>query len=260
VVANPLDGTYSIGPVPAGAVTLDLKPPGDSGFPRMQFPRSLAGTAQSEDFLMALGVVLSGTLLEDDLSPAVGVDVLALPTNGSLPPVEAVTDALGFYQTSVFPGTFDVTLLPDVLTSQLPEVQSLAVSGATTLDTTLALGALLTGTVTEPGSLLAAEDVLVAIPGVLGASAVTDALGFYSFLAPIGTHTLDVIAQGGSLEEVALESIPGVLVPGPGTVIVDLALEFATGGPTIVQGYVNEPGGSAARLRPAPLRWCQMSR
>ena len=103
-------------------------------------------------------------------------------------------------------------------------------------------GAILTGTVTNGGP--AEPDIKVEIAGVTGASDVTDGSGVYSFLAPVGTHTLTLTAEAGSLQNMALQPVTGVVVTTPGPVTQNIALSLAATGSTVVQGTVFEPNST----------------
>ncbi|MEE9125820.1 MAG: carboxypeptidase-like regulatory domain-containing protein, partial [Planctomycetota bacterium] len=177
VTANSADGTYSIGPVPSGSITFELEPPGASGFPKQQLTRSIVGpTTQTEDFGLAIGVVLSGTIVQNNgTTPEPNVEVKPIPTNGTLAPDDDDTDGSGVYQISLFPGTYTVNITPDPTNLQMPEVQTITITGATTLNVTLTLGATLTGTVTNGGT--PEPDIKVEIAGVTGASNVTNGSG-----------------------------------------------------------------------------------
>ncbi len=58
----------------------------------------------------------------------------------------------------------------------------------------------------------------------------------YSFLAPVGTHTLDLTAENGPFEDIMLDSVENVDVPAPGP--VDIMLSVAITGARVVQGTV----------------------
>ena len=46
----------------------------------------------------------------------------------------------------------------------------------------------------------------------MGTSDVTDGAGVYSFLAPVGTPTLNLTAENGFFQDMALDPVPGVVV------------------------------------------------
>lgn len=250
VTANPATGAYSIGPVPLGSVTFELEAPGDSSFPAQQMALNIFGpTVQTSDLALARGFVLSGTIMQDDGVTAEGnVEVVPLPTNGSLPPDDdKTTNGSGFFEISLFAGTYSLQLTPDPTNMQVPQSQTLVVSGDTVLNVTLSLGATLTGTVSEPDGITPAGNVRVEIPGT-AASAVTNGAGVYTFLAPVGTHTLDLTDEGGTLEDVTLAPVTGVAVATPGPVNRDITLSLAASGTTVVTGIVYEPDGVTPRL------------
>jgi len=238
VVVNPADGTYSIGPLPAGSTSFRIKPPGDTGFPVQDMPISiLAGGPQVEDLSLLAGFLLTGNILQEDgLTPEELVNILPVPLDGSVPPLSILTDASGDYSVSLFPGQYDVSYLPEITNLQLPEQQTLNITGDTLFDLNLTTGAMLTGIVTRPGGIVPAEDVQVSIPDQLDAQAVTDAAGAYSFLAPLGTHDLALQALDGSFEGFALADVTGVDVLGATS--LDFSLAFEVLGVTIVQGTV----------------------
>ncbi len=246
VTADPADGTYSIGPVPAGSMTFHFEPPRDTGYPIQNLQRQVVGpTAQAEDFMLSAGFLLSGTVLRNDgATPEEKVKVELEPLNGSLPPEDDKTNASGLYETSLFPGTYDVTFTPEVSNLQLPETRRITITADRTFDLVLTLGALLSGTVTQPGGVVPEPDVRIEIAGVLGASAVTDGNGQYSLLAPAGTHTLTLVAEDGAFEDMALAPLIGVVVPVPGPVTQDAEMTLATTGRTVVTGSVFQADGT----------------
>ena len=240
VTASAIDGSYSIALVPPGTVTFEIEPSGDTGFPRQRITRGITGpTAQTVNFPLAIGYVLSGTIVDNLGTAEANVEVKPIPTNGSLPPDDDNTDATGQYAISLFPGTYNVEITPEVTNLQLPEVRTITIGTIDrTENVTLTLGALLTGTVTLPGSATPAPDVRVEIPTVFSASAVTDGTGVYSFLAPVGTHTLDLTAENGAFEDIMLNSVSGVVVATPGPVTEDIQLVVSITGARVVQGTV----------------------
>ncbi|MHC5063943.1 MAG: carboxypeptidase-like regulatory domain-containing protein [Planctomycetota bacterium] len=243
VTANPVDGSYSIGPVPPGILDFEMKAPNDSGFPRQRISANVVGpTSQILDQPLLPGVVLSGTILQEDgFTPEMNVTVTAVPLDGSLSPVDGLSDAAGLYEMSLFPGTHRFEFTPTVANLQLPEAREYAVGGSPLLDVTLTAGAMVQGTVTDGGSPEA--DVLVEIPGVMGASDVTDGAGDYSFLAPLGTSNLNLVAQSGALLGVVFDQFEALAVTSPGPVNQNIALSPATIGSTVVAGTVFEPDG-----------------
>ncbi len=243
VTANPGDGTYSIGPVPPGSLEFELRAPDDSGFPRQRISATVVGpTAQTLDQPLLPGLVITGTILQEDgFTPEMNVTVQAVPQDGSLAPSDVLTDAAGFYEMSLFPGTHRFEFTPTVANLQLPEAREYAVGGSPLLDVTLTAGAIVQGTVRDGGSPEA--DVLVEIPGVMGASDVTDGGGNYSFLAPLGTANLNLEAQSGALLGVVFDAFEALAVTSPGPINQDIALDPATSGGTVVVGTVFEPDG-----------------
>ena len=240
VRADNNDGSYSIGPVPLGSVTFQLEAPGDTGLPVQRFTRTIVGpTVQTENFTLAFGFVLRGTILRDDgLTPAVDVDVEPIPTNGSLPPEDVTTDDVGFFEIALFPGTYDVHITPTADNQQLPELRRSTVGAPTVLDITLARGVILRGVVRHPNGSTPVADIRVEVSGVVDAEDVTDVDGNYSLLLPVGTHTIVLTARDGSLEDMALEPVTGVAVAAPGPVVRDITLVLATTGSTVVTGVV----------------------
>ena len=74
-------------------------------------------------------------------------------------------------------------------------------------------------------------------------------MGAYSFLASIATHTLTVSDEGGNFEDIALDPVPGVVVGLISPVTEDITLSVAvSGGTTVVQGTVLDPGGTPVNL------------
>ncbi len=234
------DGSYSIGPVPLGNMRFQLEAPGETGLPVQRFTRTVAGpTVQTEDFTLALGFVLRGTILMDDgVTPAREVKVEPIPVDGSLEPDDVKTDDLGFYEIALFAGTYDVRIKPDGDNQQMPETRRLTVTAPTVLDITLERGVILRGVVRHPTGGTLAEDIRVEVVGVVDADDKTNGDGEYSLLVPAGTHTLVLTAKDGPLEDVALASITGVVVAAPGPVVQNITLELATTGSTVVHGVV----------------------
>ncbi|MHC4954295.1 MAG: hypothetical protein ACYTGZ_10425 [Planctomycetota bacterium] len=245
VRADEDDGSYSVGPVPFGTVAFQLEAPGETGLPVQRFTRTVAGpTAQTEDFTLALGLVLRGTILRDDgLTPAREVKVEPLPTNGSLAPDDVKTDDLGFYEIALFPGTYDVHITPKEDNQQLPETRRVTVGAPMVLDITLKRGVLLRGVVRYPDGITLAEDIRVEVAGVVDADDKTNGDGEYSLLVPEGTHTLGLSARDGSLEDMALEPVSGVVVAAPGPVVRNITLVTATSGSTVVHGVLMSADG-----------------
>jgi hypothetical protein len=248
VVVNSVDGTYSIGPLPAGSASFRVKPPGDTGFPVQDLPISvLDGGPQVEDLSLLAGFLLTGNILQEDgLTPEELVNILPVPLDGSVPPLNVLTDAAGNYSVSLFPGEFDVSFRPEITNLQLPELQTLNITGDTLFDLNLTTGALLTGIVTEPGGVVPAEDVLVSMPDQFDAQGITDATGAYSFLAPLGTNDLALEALDGSFEGFALADVTGVDVVGATN--LDFSLAFELLGATVVRGTVYEPDGTTPAI------------
>lgn len=246
VSTSDVDGTYSIGPVPTGGVTFQLRPPDASGFPLQRFPRQVDGpTVETENFTLATGYVLSGTIVRDDgTTPESDVTVEAFPRDGSPAPEDVKTNGAGFYSISLFPGTYDIKLTPKVSNRQLPEIRAVNMNGPITLNIVLQRGAIVSGTVLEPDGITPAQDIRVEIAGVLGASDVTDGDGLYSFLAPPGTQTLQLTAVDGPFEDRALAD-EGVFVTLPGPVTANVTLVLALTGRTVVEGTVFAPDGIA---------------
>ena len=232
VTANDVTGFYSIDLVPPGTVIFEIEPSGDTGFPRQRITRTISGpTAQTVNFPLAIGVIVNGTIWRNGgvgVTPEANVEVKPIPTNGSLPPDDDDTDAAGFFEISLFPGTYNVEFTPETTNLQLPEVQTFTVGNVNLpgQDLELTLGVVLTGTVTEPGGVNPAPDIRVEIPNIFKASDVTDGAGMYSFLAPIGTHTLDLTAEDGPFEDIMLDSVANVIVPAGGPVDITLSVSI----------------------------------
>ena len=245
VRANEDDGSYSIGPVPLGNMTFQLEAPGETGLPLQRFARFVAGpTLQTEDFTLALGLVLRGTILLDDgVTPAREVKVEPKPTDGSLAPDDVKTDDLGYYEIALFPGTYDVHIKPNGDNQQLPEIRRLTVNAPTVLDITLERGVILRGVVRHPNGATLAEDIRVEVAGVFDADDKTNGDGEYSLLVPAGTHTLTLTANDGPLEDTALAPVTGVVVAAPGPVVRNITLALATTGSTVVHGVVLSADG-----------------
>lgn len=245
VQTNQTTGTFSIGPVPPGVNNFEFKPPEDSRYPIQRWARNILGpTTQTEDFSLAKGFLLSGTILQDDAAtPEANVKVTPQPTNGSLAPDKSTTDSLGRFETSVFAGTYNVEIKPDPTNLQLIETRTVTILADTTLDVTLTRGAILTGTVYQPDGTTPEPNIKVEIPNVSGASDTTNGSGVYSFLAPVGTHTLDLFAKGGTYQDQALASVSGVVVTAPGPVTKNITLALAVTGTTVVTGTVFAPDG-----------------
>ena len=247
VASDETDGSYTIDLVPPGTVYFEVEAPGDSGFPRQRLTRQITGpTTQTVNLTLAAGYILSGTILQDDgITPEQNVEVRAVPDMGAmLPPNytegedEDDTDVAGQFEISVFPGTYDIEIVPEATNLQLPELRTFSITSNMVLNVTLIRGVELTGTVSVPGGGAPAPDIRVEIPGVFHAYDVTDGGGVYSFLAPEGTHALDLTAEDGQSEYVALDSITDVVVAAPGPVTEDITLSVSTTGTRIVQGTV----------------------
>jgi len=246
VSANPASGMYTIGPVPIGSMIFEIDPPGDSGLPKQQFTRQIAGPSpETEDFPLAKGFVLNGVIFQQGgVTPEGDADIRALPTNGSLAPGGDTSDNVaGDYNISLFAGTYNLQITPQLGTFQLPQTTSITIGGDTTLNVTLTQGAPLTGIVLQPDGATPAEDVQVEIVGATGASAITDVIGAYTFIAPGGTHTLTLTDTGGPFEGIAIDPVTGVVVIPPVPTIQNITLTLATTGSTVVTGTVFAPDG-----------------
>ena len=246
VTSSAADGSFSFGLVPPGSVTLRLEADDDSGFPRqdLTFKVPASGT-QMTDLMMRKGYVVMGTIFQSDgVTPEDNTKVQPTPIKNVLEPDKDKSDATGAYVVSVFGGTYDFVLTPDDQNSlHLPESVRIVVTSDMTVDFTLTLGARVMGNVTQPGGLVGEQDIRVEIEGVTGASDVTDGNGDYSFVAPIGTHTLKLTAEKGNYEDIALDSVSGVVVSAPGPITRDIEMVLATTGTRVVTGTVLEPDG-----------------
>ena len=246
VSANDVSGIYTIGPVPIGSMIFDIEAPGDSGFPRQQFTRQIDGfSPEIEDFSLAKGFVLKGVIFQQDgVTPEGDADIDALPTNGSLAPDNDRSDTVtGDYFISLFAGTYNLQITPQLGTFQLPQTTSITIGGDTTHNVTLTQGAVVAGIVLQPDGVTPAEDVRIEIVGVPGASAITDVNGVYTFIAPGGTHTLKLTDTGGPFEGIAIDPVTGVVVIPPVPTIQNITLALATTGSTVVTGTVFAPDG-----------------
>jgi hypothetical protein len=246
VEANPVTGTYTIGPVPTGSMIFEIDAPGDSGLPKQQFTRPISGPSpETEDFALASGFVLDGVIFQQDgVSPEGDADIDALSTNGSLDPGGDRSDTVtGSYVISLFAGTYNLQIEPQLGNFQLPQTTSITITGDTTLDVTLTQGAPVGGIVLQPDGATPAEDILIEIVGATGASATTDAIGAYTFIAPGGTHTLTLTDTGGPFEGIALDPVTGVVVSPPVPTIENITLTLSATGSTVVTGTVFQPDG-----------------
>jgi hypothetical protein len=122
-------------------------------------------------------------------APEGNVDVELVPSNGAVAPDDDRTDGSGRYRIALFPGTYEMRITPRPDNPQLPESRTVRIVGPTVLDVTLARGAMLEGIVRDPSG-TPTERIRVGIAGIPWAADTTDGSGFYSFLAPEGTHTL----------------------------------------------------------------------
>ena len=246
VTANDVSGMYTIGPVPIGSMIFEIEPPGDTGFPKQQFTRPINGPSpETEDFPLARGFVLSGVIYEEGGVTTEGdADIEALPTDGSLAPDDDTSDTdTGSYNISLFAGTYSLQISPQDGTVQLPQTTSITIIGDTLHNVTLTEGAPVLGTVLQPDAATPAEEIRVEIVGATGASAITNVIGQYAFIAPGGTHTLTLTDEGGPFEGIAIDPVTGVVVFPPLPTIQDITLALATTGSTVVTGTVYAPDG-----------------
>lgn len=244
--ASASDGSYSIGPVPLGSVTFVVAPSSDTGFPEQEVPHTISSSgAVTEDLMLVAGVVVQGTVLEDDGVTGADCTVQFVPADGDLRTQAVATDGAGDWTVSVFPGDYEVVRTPnDPGDLQLPESEMVTITAATTLDATLTAGVVLQGTVLEPDGGTPASDVHVALAGVPTSSDTTDALGGYSFLAPVGTFDLVLTGTTERWMYTPLEDVTGVVVTAPGPVTQDVTLSLSTTGSTVVTGMVFAPDGT----------------
>jgi len=239
------DGTFSIGPVPAGSVTFRLEPDEDDvAYPEQDQTVLLAGPAQLVDFQLDPGYLLSGVLLAEGGGPLDEVEVEAFPVGGSPAPEDVESDEFGNYSLRLLPGQYTVRFSPDTDDLQLPEERSVTVAMDMTLSFNFVQGVKVSGTVTEPGGLTDADDVRVEVEGVFGAYDVTNEDGDYEFLVPAGTYDVTFTAEDGVLEDFALADSDDVVVAGPGTTTLDVELSLALTGSVVVSGVVYESDGT----------------
>ena len=246
VTANGTSGIYTIGPVPIGSMIFEIEPPGDTGFPKQQFTRQIGGPSpQTEDFALARGFVLNGVIFQQGgVTPEGDADIEALPTDGSLAPDDDRSDTdTGDYNISLFAGTYNLQITPQLGTFQLPQTTLITIGGDTTLNVTLTQGAPVLGIVLQPDAATPAEEIRVEIVGATGASAITDFIGAYTFIAPGGMHTLTLTDEGGPFEGIAIDPVTGVVVIPPVPTIQNITLALATTGSTVVTGTVFAPDG-----------------
>ena len=246
VSANAATGMYTIGPVPIGSMIFEIEPPGDSGLPKQQFTRQINGPSpETEDFMLTRGFVLNGVIFQQGgVTPEGDADIAALPTDGSLAPDDDRSDTnTGAYVISLFAGTYNLQIEPEPGTFQLPQTTSITINGDTTLNVTLTQGAPVLGTVLQPDAATPAEEIRVEIVGATGASAITNFIGEYTFIAPGGTHTLTLTDEGGPFEGIAIDPVTGVVVVPPVPTNQDITLALATTGSTVVTGTVFAPDG-----------------
>lgn len=246
VTANAVDGTYTIEPVPLGAVTFVVDPTGDTGFPVQELARTIATSgAVIEDLALAIGVVVDGTILEDDGLTGANATVSMVSTTGAALPQETDTDPGGFYRISVFLGEYEQIRTPnDDLDLQLPESELVTIAAATTIDATLVPGVVLQGAVLEPDGVTPAESIRVEIEGLATSSDVTDGLGEYSFLAPVGTHVLLLTGTTERYLYTAIDPVTGVVVTDPGPITEDFTMALTTTGSNVMSGTVFEDDGA----------------
>ena len=249
VKSSDADGTYSIDLMPPGTISFELQPPGHTGYPRQLIILDIVGpTTQSEDLALAPGHVLRGTILQDNgVTPEADVTVRAVPINGSLPPDDDddsdVTDAAGKFAISLFPGFWDILVIPEPNNQLAPEVRSFPVMKDLVLNVPLERGVMLTGTVTDPGGVTPLPDIRVEIPDVPETFSVTNGEGTYSLLAPVGIHTLKLTAEDGPFAAILLDPVANVVVAPPGPVTEDIMISVATTGSRVVQGTVYATDG-----------------
>lgn len=253
-------GNFTTGLLPpSNTITFDVEPPGASGFPR-QLLSVPTGTLDQVGLTLTLqsGFIVTGVVRFSDGSLAEDVEVDATPTDIFAPfPDDDDTDAAGVFEISVFSGTYNIKFVPDPGTNPVPDFPRLLPDVVITQDTnlsvvlpgdvTLPAAATVTGTVSDTGGPVGAGDVRVEVnvPGIGVFSSNTDGAGMYSLLLPVGTHTLNVIAQAGAFVNVALQSLTVNVVTAPGSLAnQNITLTAANTGKTVVTGTVFAPGGT----------------
>ncbi len=183
--------------------------------------------------------VIHGRVLDPQGVPVAGVNIDASDSNGDEPDlINDGTDALGFFTTTVDPaGTYDFFFKPpaggSLIVLTLP---NLAVPGSGTLELgnlTLPEGAVVTGTVRDQaGQGLPAIniDVLDPVTGdaLLTPGDLTDALGNFSIVVPLGAWSLTFSATGGT----------GAGTLAPKKLDVSLSADTNLGSITLVPGFV----------------------
>jgi hypothetical protein len=276
--SNPGDGTYSIGPVPLGEVLFEFYPPIPTELPAQGHYTMIDVPGQQlVDVDLEGGVVLDGSACGDGVCKVGGVRVEVFRECTKVPgefeckfefefeiEVEIEVDVPSIvtvegenFAIPVFPGNYQVRMFPDPASFQLPEISDIAVPSPSPLDVLLDRGAIVTGLVTD--GVGAAGGGCIKVPGEfecefeieiepepgdhLVAGGDTDIDGVYSFLGPIGTHTLLLKEKAGPLLDVALKPVPDVNIALPGPNIVNIVVEAETEGLIRIGGKVFEPDG-----------------
>ena len=243
LTSSDADGTYSIDVMPPGNFTFEFQPPSDTGYPRQIITFDVvAPDTQVEDFTLAPGLVLRGTILRDDgVTPEPGVKMRAVPFGGSLPPGDDdesdVTDASGRYAISVFPGYWDILIIPPPTSGFAPEIRSFPITRDLVLNVSLQRGVTLSGVVRAPDGVSPLRDVRVEVSALPETFDVTDDSGRYSLLVPEGAHTLKLSAESGPFEAIVLNDV-NVFVAGADPAVEDITVSVATDGSRVVQGTI----------------------
>lgn len=159
-------------------------------------------TIRNLDVQLVQGVSLNGrvTNLSGNGVVDVDLDVIHPATRAKLPTPSDNTNAFGFYDVIVPPGTYDIVFTPPVATRLLPKkLSGVDLTLTQTVDTVLQPGVAFTGTVSAAGGGPAQGvdiDVVDAATreGLLLAGDKTDAAGQFTVIVPPGTYDVGVDA------------------------------------------------------------------
>ncbi len=227
-------GDFSV-VAPAGALSLLVRPPPGILLVPQIVAITVAAPPATNDagtITLPVGVEISGRVLDDSLEPepSVDLDLVLLPTEQVIDPVQDDTNAMGEFAVVVEPGDYDVRVRPAFASGLAPMVLT-GISASASIDLgdiELAAGAAVTGTALAAGAGLegvavTATDAATGTPvylfgnvtGADGGFAIRIASGTYDFLftPPAATglasvELTDVVIAGDSMLDVDFGGTP----------------------------------------------------
>jgi len=248
-VFTPLDNTDATGRyafvVPPASYEVQFRPPETSLLAARQLDQvDVMVDVELPVVVLVQGVVVSGTVVDDQGGPAAGVnlDFYSATTGDKTYTVRDDTDASGGYAIVVEPDTYEIRFLPPAASRLVPTIlyDVAATTDVVLPDVVMAVGWEVTGRVVDGGGVGIAGVDLDAFDGPTGARLLTvrddtDADGRYRLVLPSGTYDLRYNPPSGS--RLLPEQVVGVAVDAD-LELPDVTLEegFLVSGSTVDSG------------------------